>query len=131
MKEKAIGKVIKMKCPICKGSGRLFFWKKCPECKGLGVVLRFPIRMRTDDGYIMIRDRRECCDIEIKRVHEKGKTYYPNVKMRMGLSDVQFIHGSGKNKKEWTEAIHIPTFSPNCTLKILEILQIMKKRNRI
>lgn len=120
-----------MICPYCKGSGRAFLWRKCPECKGLKIILRFPIYIRTDDGYIVLRDRRECCDIEITRVHEKGKTYYPRVGMIMGLSDVHFISGTGKNKKDWTEVIHIPTFSPNCALEILKILQVMKRANRI
>lgn len=90
--------------------------------------LKFPVRIRTDDGYILISPRYECCDIEIKRVHEKGKTYYPNVQFRMGLSDVHFIHGTGKNKKTWTEIIHVPT--GYISLKFITVLQRMQSRGR-
>lgn len=97
--------------------------------------LVFPLKIKTDDGYITIELRRECCDLEIKRVHEKGKTYYPNVKFRMGLSDVQFIHGSGVNKKTWTEVIHIPSGRVNPphspALTLMKLLQQMEKEDVI
>jgi len=79
----------------------------------------------TDDGYIIIDPRPECCDVEIIRVHEKGKVYYPNVQMRMGLSDVEFIHGTGENKRTWKETIHIQTSEYRLRPIIKRLMELM------
>lgn len=91
--------------------------------------IKFPVKILTEDGYIIIEPRYCCADVEIKRVHEKGKSWYPKVKFRMGFSDVHFIHdGSDLNKKTWTEVFHIPTGIYREEFgKIVDVLQSLRE----
>ena len=85
-------------------------------------------RIETDDGYILIEVREECNDIEIKVIHEKGKVWYPKVKMAMGNSDVQFVPNTGINEETWEEVVHIPIFPYSILKEFLFFFKLAEKQ---